>query len=93
MMRLPLTITGRRAGALCACAAIGMPQPQNTNTQRTQSVASPNPTIDDSKTKTSDAPKKVEGTPVQPAAATTQAPMKTTKGKKSKHRRTKPGGD
>jgi hypothetical protein len=30
-MRLPLTITGKRAGAFCACAAIGMPQPQNTS--------------------------------------------------------------
>ena len=68
---------------------------QNTNPQPAQAgvVASPNPTVDDSRTKPSDAPKKVEGTPVQPAAATTQAPMKTTKGKKSKHRRTKPGGD
>ena len=71
-----------------------MPQ-QNTNPQPAQTgvVASPNPTVDDSKAKPSEAPKKVEGTPVQPAATTTQAPMKTTKSKKSKHRRTKPGGD
>ena len=72
-----------------------MPQ-QNTNAQpeqQKQSIASPNPTIDDSKTKAGDAPKKVEGTPVQPDATTTGAPMKTTKGKKSKHRRTKPSGD
>ena len=72
-----------------------MPQPQNTNAQQpaqTHSVASPNPTIDDSKTKAGDAPKAVEGTPVQPDATTTGAPMKTTKSKK-KHRRTKPSGD
>jgi hypothetical protein len=73
-----------------------MPQPNTTTAQpaqQKQSVASPNPTIDDSKTKTSDAPKKVEGTQVQPAAATTEAPMKITRSKKSKHRRTKPSGD
>ena len=62
-------------------------QPAQTNV-----VASPNPTIDDSKTKASDAPKTVEGTPVQPDATTTGAPMKTTKSKK-KHRRTKPNSD
>ena len=72
-----------------------MPQQQNTNTQPTEthSVASPNPTVDDSKTKASDAPKTVEGTPVQPDATTTGAPMKTTKNKKPKHHRTKSGGD
>ena len=71
-----------------------MPQQQNTNARPTEthSVASPNPTVDDSKTKASDAPKTVEGTPVQPDATTTGAPMKTTKSKK-KHRRTKPSGD
>jgi hypothetical protein len=76
-------------------AAGPMPQQQNTNAQPTQThvVASPNPTIDDSKTKAGDAPKTVEGTPVQPDATTTGAPMKTTKGKKSKHRRTKPASD
>ena len=74
-------------------AKSAMPQPQNTNAQPAQSVASPNPTIDDSKTKAGDAPKTVEGTPVQPDATTTGAPMKTTKGKKSKHRRTKPASD
>jgi hypothetical protein len=64
------------------------PQPAQTGV-----VASPNPTIDDSKARPSDAPRQVEGTPVQPAAATTGAPMKTTKNKKSKHRKTKPSGD
>ena len=71
-----------------------MPQPTTGNAQPAQQkqvVASPNPTIDDSKTKPGDATK-VEGTPVQPAATTTDAPLKT-KSKKSKHRRTKPSGD
>ena len=68
---------------------------QNTNAQPAQTgvVASPNPTVDDSKTKPPDASKQAGGTPVQPAATTTQAPMKTNKSKKSKHHRTKPSGD
>lgn len=74
-----------------------MPQ-SNTKAQpaqqtQTQVIASPNPTIDDSKTKRSDATKKVEGTQVQPAATKTEAPMKTTKSRKSKHRRSKPSTD
>ncbi|HEX3558810.1 MAG TPA: hypothetical protein VHU19_06385 [Pyrinomonadaceae bacterium] len=71
-----------------------MPQPTSNAqpAQQKQVVASPNPTIDDSKTKPGEATK-VEGTQVQPAATTTDAPLKTTKGKKSKHRRTKPSGD
>jgi len=63
------------------------PQP-NTNTQ--PATAPPNPTTNDGKTPATVAPKGAEGTP---AGATTQATTKTTKGKKSKHRRTKPGGD
>lgn len=73
-----------------------MVQQQDTKTQQPAQphvVASPNPTVDGSKTKAGDAPGQVEGTPVQPAATTTGAPMKTTKGKKPKHRRTKPSGD
>ena len=70
-----------------------MPQ-QNTNAQPAQTqVASPNPTIDDSKTKPGDASKKVEAAPVQPAETTTGTPMKTTKSKKSKHHKTKPSGE
>jgi hypothetical protein len=66
---------------------------QNPGAQPAQTqVASPNPTIDDRQTKPPDASKQVEAAPVQPAEATTQAPMKTTKGKKSKHHK-KPSGD
>ena len=70
-----------------------MPQP-NTSQQPAQTgvVASPNPTVDDSKAKSGDAPKKVEGTQAQPADATTAAPMKSGKGKKPKHQK-KPSGN
>jgi len=68
---------------------------QNANPQPAQTgiVASPNPTVDDSKAKPAGAPKQVEGAPVQPAATTTGAPMKATRSKKSKRHRTKPSGD
>jgi hypothetical protein len=67
--------------------------PQSTNTQPERHVvASPNPTIDDGKTPATVTPQKVGGTRVQPAATTTQTPLKTTsKSKsKSKHKQTKP---
>jgi hypothetical protein len=69
--------------------------PQKTGAQPAQTgrVASPNPTVDDSKTRPSDASKQVEATPVQPAETTTGAPMKTGKSKKSKHHKTKPSGE
>lgn len=70
-----------------------MPQPTNQQPAQTGTVASPNPSVDDSKTKSPDASKAVESAPVQPADATTAAPMKTGKGKKSKHHKTKPSGD
>ena len=71
-----------------------MPPTQNTNAQQQEQhvIASPNPTIDDSKTTTIE-PGKLPGTKVQPAAGTTAAPMKTTKPKpKPKRRRARPPG-
>jgi hypothetical protein len=60
---------------------------QNRNAQQGQHVvASPNPTVDDSKTKAGDAATKVEGTQVQPDQTTTQAPMANSKKSKSKHK-------
>ena len=70
-----------------------MPQQTNQQPAQTGTVASPNPTVDASKTKPSDASKAVESAPVQPADATTAAPLKNGKGKKSKHHKTKPSGD
>jgi|GEM_PF-6478713 len=67
-----------------------MPQ-QNTNAQQpaeTHVIASPNPTIDDSKTRAVETPPKVEAARIKPASATTTTPMKTTK-KSKKHRRQK----
>jgi hypothetical protein len=65
--------------------------PQKTNaTQEQHVVASPNPTVDDSKTPAIVGPKKIEGTPIQPVVIAAPAPMKTTSKSKSKHRRTKP---
>ena len=67
---------------------------ENANPQPPQTgvVASPNQTADERQAKPNAAPSKVEGAPVQPAATTTGAPLKTTKSK-SKHRKTKPSGD
>lgn len=75
-----------------------MPRPnndaqQNDKQQQRQVIASPNPTVDDSKTPTDVGPKKVEAKPIQPAQGSTQAPMKTTKKKKSKRRHTEPDGE
>ena len=62
-----------------------MPPTQNTDAQPQQHViASPNPTIDDSRT-TAPEPGTLPGTKVEPAAATTAAPMK--KASKPKRRR------
>lgn len=70
--------------------------PQNTNappppTQQQQQqhvIASPNPTIDDSKTTAPAAPGKVTATKVQPATSATSAPMKkTTKPKRKRKSR------
>ena len=54
-----------------------MPPTQNTNApqQEQHVIASPNPTIDDSKTTVVE-PGKVSGTKVQPATSTTAAPIK-----------------
>jgi hypothetical protein len=68
-----------------------VPPPQNTNAQPPQEqhvIASPNPTIDDSKT-TTIGPGKISGTKVQPAAAATAKPLKK-KATRPKRRRTKP---
>jgi hypothetical protein len=70
-----------------------VPQPTNEQPVLTGTVASPNPTVDDSKTKPSDTSKQAEATPAQPADATTAAPLQNGKGKKSKHHKTKPSGD
>jgi hypothetical protein len=72
-----------------------MPQ-QNTNAtpQEQHVIASPNPTIDDSKTPaTISGPKKIETTRIQPVVIEMPAPMKTTSKSKSKHRRTKRHSD
>ncbi|HEX7314277.1 MAG TPA: hypothetical protein VF297_10160 [Pyrinomonadaceae bacterium] len=72
---------------LLACAALTLArasargQQQTTNTmpkppQEQHVIASPNPTVDDSKTTTLVEPGKVTGTRVQPATTTTSAPMK-----------------
>jgi hypothetical protein len=70
---------------------------QNSNApqQEQHVVASPNPSIDDSKTPATANPKKVEVKPVQPAQSATHAPLKTTTRPKSrsKHTRTKPHAD
>ena len=63
----------------------------NTNTQ--PAGVPTNPTTNDSKTPATVAPKNADGATAQPAGATTQVPTKTTKSKKSKHRRTKPSSD
>jgi rhodanese-related sulfurtransferase len=73
-----------------------MPRPSDDTQQQQQQkqvIASPNPTVDDSKTPADVGPKKVEATPIQPAQGSTQAPMKASKKKRSKHRQTKPDGD
>ena len=65
-----------------------MPPPPHANTPPPEGqhvIASPNPTVDDSKTTTTVEPGKVSGTKVQPAASNTTAPMK--KATKSKRRR------
>jgi hypothetical protein len=70
------------------------PPPQKTNAPPEQHViASPNPTIDDSKTPATTAgPMKVEASRIQPVVIEQPTPMKTTsKSKsKSKHKHTKP---
>ena len=66
-----------------------MPQ-QDTNTPEQQEqhvVASPNPTIDDSKSTTVE-PGEVTSTPVQPDAAATAAPMKPAATPEPKRKRT-----
>jgi hypothetical protein len=69
-----------------------LPQQNTSAPQEQHVVASPNPTVDDSKTPADVGPKKVEGTPLHAAGSVTQSPMKTTtKSKsKSKHKQTKP---
>lgn len=64
--------------------------PQNTNApsppqEEQHVIASPNPTIDDSKTTATVEPGKISGTKIRPAAAATAAPMK--KATKPKRRR------
>lgn len=64
---------------------------QNMNDQQpTQVIASPNPTIDDSKTPADGSTNQVKATTVTPTTTVTQAPMKTTKKSKSKQPRKKP---
>lgn len=67
--------------------ATGMPT-QNTNAtpppQEQHVIASPNPTIDDSKTTVTVEPGKVSGTKVRPTNSTTAAPLKK---KPTRHKR------
>ena len=68
-----------------------MPQPnKDARQEQTLTIASPNPTIDDSKTHATDAPKRIEAAPVKADTATTAAPMKPAKKSKPKPRRSKP---
>ena len=53
-------------------------------------IASPNPTIDDSKKPATTSTKKVEATSVKPATATTQSPMNAKKKSRNKRRTAKP---
>lgn len=66
-----------------------MPPPQNTNAQQQEQhvIASPNPTVDDSKTTTIE-PGKISGTRVQPATSTTAAPMKKKATRPKRRRKT-----
>ena len=69
---------------------------QNNETQQQQVIASPNPTIDDSKSSAADGPGKVEATKVQATKAASEAPMQptTTRSRsRSKQRRTRPRND
>ena len=80
---------------LSACAALAGAQasaqePQPTPQQQGV-VASPNPTIDDSKT-TAIEPRKITVTKIQPANSATAAPMKR-KATRPKRRRTRPRTD
>jgi hypothetical protein len=65
-----------------------VPPTQNTNAppQEQHVIASPNPTVDDSKTPAI-APGKISGTKAQPATNTTAAPLKK-KATRPKRRRT-----
>jgi len=70
-----------------------MPQPRKDGQQQqTLTIASPNPTIDDSKARATDAPKIIEAAPVSADATTTDAPMKPANKSKPKRQRTKPRG-
>ena len=75
---------------LSACAALagGRASAQEPQQQEQHVIASPNPTINDSKT-TAIEPGKVSGTRVQPATSTTAAPMKkrTTRPKRKRTRK------
>ena len=71
---------------LSACAALAgahapaqEPQPQERHV-----IASPNPTIDDSRTTAAAEPGELKGTKVRPATTTTAAPMKKAAGRKSR---------
>jgi hypothetical protein len=68
---------------------------QNDNSQQERHViASPNPTVDDSKSGAADDAGKVTATRIRPTQATSDAPLKTTTAKpKPKRRRTKPRND
>ena len=68
---------------------------QNSEGSHQHSIASPNPTIDDSKSSAAGADGKVEATKVRAAASATHAPMKTTAKptSKSKTRRNRPRED
>jgi hypothetical protein len=69
-----------------------VPPPQKTNAQQEQHViASPNPTVDDSKTTVVE-PGKISGTQVQPATNTTNTPLKK-KASRSRHKRKRPRTD
>jgi hypothetical protein len=70
-----------------------MTQPNGQQPQQEGHIASPNPTVDDSKTPTTLGPKNVTVNKVQPATTTTAAPLKKTTAKpksKRKHATTKP---
>ena len=84
-MKRKLSLVTLSACAALAGAGASAQEPQQQQEQHV--IASPNPTIDDSRT-TTIKPGKISGTRVQPATNTTAAPLK--KKTRPKRRRARP---
>ncbi len=63
---------------------------QNAEGQQQHVIASPNPSIDDSKSVVGAGPQKVESSRVEATSVTAQAPMKPAARRKPRPRRTRP---